>query len=242
MNKFLNITALSGIIMAVPALAQEEEVVDKTWESSVDLGFSLSKGNTDNMLLRLGAQTAKKDGADAYFANASYKYGEEDSKANEDEILAKATWKHVYEGKNFYGIRFDARSDAFADIDYRFSLYATYGYYWIDTETTIFSTELGLGVTTEDKGQGNSTYISGLFDQSFEHKFNENAKLYQNFSYSPRIDNFDDYRLVFELGVETKVTETIALKVSFEDRYESVPAAGKKKNDLNFITGLAYKF
>ncbi|MFC4993248.1 DUF481 domain-containing protein [Rubritalea tangerina] len=222
----------------------EEELVDQPgdWENSIDLGFSLSKGNTDNVLLRFGIQTEKKDGPDAYFGSLSYKYGEEESKANEDEILGKATWKHAFSGKNFFGLRVDGRRDAFADIDYRFSLNATYGYYWVDTETTIFSTELGMGLTTEDKGDGNSTYINGLFDQHFEHKFNDNAKVYQDLSFAPRIDHLDDYRIEFELGLETKITETIAFKVSFEDRYESIPAKGKKKNDLKFITGLSYKF
>jgi putative salt-induced outer membrane protein YdiY len=237
------ITASIGVAMVLPVVAEDSSVVEQTgWESSVDFGLSLSKGNTDNMLLRLGAKTEKKEGADAYFASASYTYGEEDSEANEDEILGKATWKHTYSGKNFFGLRFDARRDAFADIDYRFSLNATYGYYWIDTEKTIFSTELGLGVTTEDKGSGNVTYLNGLFDQHFEHKFNDNAKFYQNLAFAPRLDNFDDYRIEFEMGLETKITETLAFKVSLEDRYESIPADDKEKNDLKFITGLSYTF
>ena len=208
----------------------------------MDFGLSLSKGNTDNLLMRFGLQTEKKDGPDAYFASASFKYGEEESTATQYEILGKATWKHAYSGKNFLGLRWDGRHDTFADIDYRLSIGATYGYYWMDTETTVFSTELGVGITTEDKGLGNTTYINGLFDQHFEHKLNENAKIYQDLSFAPSLDHFDDYRIEFEMGLETKITETIAFKVSFEDRYESMPAAGKENNDLKFITGLSYKF
>jgi putative salt-induced outer membrane protein YdiY len=44
------------------------------------------------------------------------------------------------------------------------------------------------------------------------------------------------------MGIETKITETITFKVSFENRYESNPAEGKEKNDLKLITGLSYKF
>jgi putative salt-induced outer membrane protein YdiY len=234
---------VTGLVAVAPALAEEEVVEKETqWENSVDFGLSLSKGNTDNLLLRFGLQTEKKDGADAYFGSASYKYGEEESAATQDEVLGKATWKHAYSGKNFFGLRVDARRDTFADIDYRFSINATYGYYWVDTETTVFSTELGLGITAEDKGLGNTTYLNGLFDQHFEHKFNENAKFYQSLVFSPRLDDLDDYRIEFEMGIETKITETIAFKVSFEDRYESRPAAGKEENDLKLITGLSYKF
>ena len=237
------ITATLGAALVLPLTAEEYLASDDpAWENSVDFGLSLSKGNTDNLLLRFGIITEKKDGPNAFFGSASYNYGEEDSAANEDEILGKATWKHAYSGKNFFGLRFDARRDAFADIDYRFSLNATYGYYWIDTEQTIFSTEFGVGVTTEDKGLGNSTYLNGLFDQNFQHKFNDHASFYQDFSFSPRLDDIDDYRVEFEMGLETKITETLAVKLSFENRYESIPAAGKKKNDMKVVTGLSYKF
>lgn len=242
-QKYVIIALVTGLVAIAPAMAEEVVAEDENkWENSVDFGLSLSKGNTDNLLLRFGIQTEKKEGPDAYFASASYKYGEEEAAATQDEILGKATWKHAYAGKNFLGLRFDGRRDTFADIDYRFSIGATYGYYWIDNEKTVFSTELGMGITTEDKGLGNTTYLNGLFDQYFEHEINENAKFYQNLSFAPRLDHLDDYRIEFEMGLETKITETIAFKVSFENRYESLPAVGKEKNDLKFITGLSYTF
>jgi putative salt-induced outer membrane protein YdiY len=237
-KKYVISALVTSMVAMAPAIAEEES----QWENSLDFGLSLSKGNTDNLLLRFELQTEKKDGPDAYFGSASYKYGEEESAATQDEILGKATWKHAYSGKNFIGLRVDARRDTFADIGYRFSVNATSGYYWVNTETTVFSTELGLGITTEDKGFGDTTYLNGLFDQHFEHKFNENAKFYQDFAFSPRLDNLDDYRIEFEMGIETKITETITFKVSFENRYESNPAEGKEKNDLKLITGLSYKF
>ena len=247
MKNFKSITAVAGVMMATAAVAEEaaDVAVDDSvakWENSVDFALSVAKGNTENMLLRAGIQTKKKDDVDAYFGSFSYNYGEENNNANEDEFLAKATWKHNFKGKSFYGLRFDGRSDKFADIDYRLSFNATYGYYWIDTETTVFSTEFGLGVTTEDKGIGNEVYLNGLFDQHYEHKFNENVKFYQDLSFAPRLDDVSDYRIEFEAGLETKITETIAFRVSFEDRYESTPAAGKENNDMKFLTGLSYKF
>lgn len=235
MKTFGKTVALMSVVMTTSVVAEE-------WEKSVDFGLSLSKGNTDSSLLRTGIQTEKKDAFDAYFAEFSYSYGEEDGEANEDEILAKATYKHAIGEKNFYGVRFDARRDKFADIDYRFSLNFTYGYYWIDTEETVFSTELGLGLTVEDKGDGNDSYLNGLFDQHFEHQFNDHAKVFQNLSFSPRLGDVSEYRIEFDAGIETQITETVAFKVSIEDRYESQPAEGKESNDLKIIAGLSYKF
>lgn len=234
--KFSMMTAVcAGAMMATSAVAEE-------WENSVDFGLSLSKGNTDSSLFRVAVQTEKKDAFQAYFGQFSYSYGEEDGAANEDEILTKATYKHSVAERNFFGARFDARRDKFADIDYRFSLNLTYGYYWIDTEETVFSTELGLGLTVEDKGEGTDSYLNGLFDQHYEHQLNEHAKVFQNLVFSPRLGDVSDYRIEFDAGIETKVTETVAFKVSLENRYESQPAEGKRSNDLKIIAGLSYTF
>lgn len=231
------------LVGAQSAMAQVEEQPSKPeWESAIDFGLSASKGNSDNMLFRLGFETAKKEEIDAYFASLSYKYGEEQGRANEDEILGKATWKHILTGKNFFGLRLDGRRDTFADIDYRVSLNATYGYYFVDTETSVFSLEAGAGITFEDLGAGNDSYMNGLIDQQFSHNFNDHARVYQNFSYSPRIDHMADYRLEFEAGLETKITKTISFKFGLEDRYASLPAVGKKQNDLKVFSSLSYKF
>ena len=235
MNFFIKSAVCASAVMATSAMAEE-------WESSADLGLSLSKGNTDSSLFRTAVQTKKKDLHQSYFGALRYSYGDEDGEANEDEILAKATYKQALEGRNFFGVRFDARTDAFADIDYRFSLNLTYGYYWIETEVEELTTELGLGLTVEDKGEGRDAYLNGLFDQHYERQLNEHAKVFQNLTFSPRLGDVSDYRIDFDAGIETKVTETVAFKVTLENRYESQPAEDKKSNDLKIIAGLSYTF
>lgn len=68
------ITALAaGLVAIAPVMAEEVAAEEaKKWENSVDFGLSLSKGNTDNLLLRFGIQTEKKEGPDAYFASGRY--------------------------------------------------------------------------------------------------------------------------------------------------------------------------
>lgn len=236
MNKkcLISVVAASGCLSSV--------VLAEDWNKSLDFGLSLSKGNTDSSLTRAAVKAEKKLVEESYSGELSYSYGEENGEANQDELLAKASYKNIFAGKNFYGLRFDARRDQFADIDYRFSLNATYGYYWIDSDVTTFSTELGLGLTVEDKGDGRDAYLNGLFDQYYSHELNDFTKVFQSFSFSPRIGNISDYRLEFKAGLETQVTETVSFKISFEDRYESQPAAGKKSNDLKVLAGLSYKF
>lgn len=234
MKNFSKIVIVS-VVVATPAVAEE-------WVSNFDFGLSLSKGNTDNSLLRTALQTQKKLITDSYFAELRYSYGEENGATNEDELFAKVKYKHHLSGKDFYGLRLDSLRDKFADIDYRFSFNFTYGYHWLETPETLFTTELGLGLTVEDKGRGRDEYLSGLFEQHYEHQFNPHAKVFQSLSFSPRLNNLSDYRIEFDAGLETKITETVSFKVSLENRYESSPAEEKESNDLKFVAGLSYQF
>ncbi|WP_018970708.1 DUF481 domain-containing protein [Rubritalea marina] len=242
-NSSLFVCAVSSALL-VGSVQAEDEVVEAapSWESSVDFGLSAAQGNTENLLFRFGLKTEKKDDIDAYLAELSYKYGEESGTANEDEIIGKAKWNHILEGKNYFGLGLEGRRDTFADINYRVSLNATYGYYFIDTDRTVLTAEAGLGVTTEDLGQGADTYLNGLIEQSWKHKISDFANVYETLSYSPRLDNLSDYRLELEAGLETKITQTITLKLGLENRYASVPATDKKKNDLKVFSSLSYKF
>jgi len=47
---------------------------------------------------------------------------------------------------------------------------------------------------------------------------------------------------VFEAGIETFLSDKLALKVTIQNKYENQPAAGLKGNDFKLITGISYKF
>ena len=45
-----------------------------------------------------------------------------------------------------------------------------------------------------------------------------------------------------ELGLETFLSESRALKIYAQDKYEGEPAEGLDENELRFVTGVSYKF
>ena len=247
--RHLIFTFLGILSFAVSATAEEnskpkKETVEtsKKWISQINLGATLAKGNTDSIMITSEIKTEKKDIDDDYLLRFSYAYGEENRKASTDETLALATWKHTFKGENFYSIRFDGRRDTFADIRYRASLTGSYGYNVIKTELKMLSLDLGLGVTVEEKDQVSDVYPHALFAEHFEQKLSNDTKVYQNFSFFPRLNTIHDFRIVFEAGLETALTETISFRVSLVDKYENTPAEDKEPNDLKVVTGLTYKF
>ncbi len=212
------------------------------WENSFDLGASITKGNSESTLITAGIQSALKEKSDEYLLNLFYTYGESESNATNDEILANAAWKHLLNEKQYVGARFDFLRDDIADLNYRTSLTAIAGTYVVKNETTQFTIEGGLGYTFEEQGGIDNNYANLYIGEFFEHKFNDKTKVYQSITLFSPVDDFDNYNFIAELGVETTLTETLSLKVSVQNKYDAIPAAGRDSNDVRFVTGISYKF
>jgi hypothetical protein len=43
------------------------------------------------------------------------------------------------------------------------------------------------------------------------------------------------------VGIEAAMSERVSLRVVLQDKYDSTPAAGAKRNDLGLIAGLGFK-
>jgi putative salt-induced outer membrane protein YdiY len=136
----------------------------------------------------------------------------------------------------------DGLHDDIADIQYRVTVSPGAGYYFIKDPTTQLSAELGPGVIFEKQGSSETTYITVRVGERFEHKFGDKTRLWQSAEWLPQVDNIDNYILNAEIGLDTKLTAKLSLRVFAQDTYDNEPAPGRKKNDLKFVTAIAYTF
>ena len=54
----------------------------------------------------------------------------------------------------------------------------------------------------------------------------------------PQAEDFDDYLLNAELGVEAALNSHVNLRTVLQNRYDNTPGEGLEKNDLALITGI----
>ncbi len=235
MKKTILSTLATAALLAISSQAEE-------WKNSFDLGATLTKGNSDSLLLTAGFTTEKIEKIDEYRGSLFYTYGEENDSATNDELLGSAAWRHLYSDRFYAGPRFDFRRDDIADIQYRAALTGVLGYYVIKDEKTSLSLEAGLGYTFEEQGAVSNDYAHAYVGEFFEYKLSEKTKIYQSFGIILPIEDTDDYQIVAELGLETELTGSLSLKIYAQDQYDAQPAAGKDENDFKVITGISYKF
>ena len=129
-----------------------------------------------------------------------------------------------------------------AEVDYRLTLSPGAGYYFIKNARTLLSAEVGPGFVYERLGLDTKKYLTLRIGQRFEHKFSERVRVWESLEGLPQVDEWTNYILNSEIGVETGLTGRLSLRVFAQDTYHNVPAPTREKNDLKLITAIAYKF
>lgn len=231
-----------GLAVALASIATGYSQSTNKWEKSAALGLTLTKGNSDTLLLTADFQAAKKWTSDELNLGANAAYGENSTIKNQESLRGFGQWNHLF-SERFYGyLRAEALHDAVADVEYRVTLSPGAGYYFIKNATTRLSAEAGPGIVFEKVGASESQYFTARIAEKFDHKLNDRARIWQSLEFLPQIDDLNNYIINAEVGVEAALTKKTSLRLILQDTYDREPAPGRKQNDLKLISAVALKF
>lgn len=239
-------TAIVGVVFAatvctVGAQAPTAETQPK-WDTSAALGFTLTRGNSDTLLFTGNIVTGKKWDQNEASLGADATYGENDGDKNAESLHGFAQYNRLFTDRAYGYLRVDGLHDAVADIEYRFTLSPGLGYYFIKKENTKLSGEVGPAFIYEKQGDDTTGYFTLRLAERFDHKLNDRVKIWQSLEILPQVDDFDNYIVNAEVGIESSLTKKLSLRAYVQDSYDNQPAPDRKKNDLKLVTALAYKF
>ena len=80
------------------------------------------------------------------------------------------------------------------------------------------------------------------FAERFEQKITAVARIYESVEFLPQVDDFSNYIINSEAGVETAMSKKFSLLTYLQDWYHSDPAPGRLKNDVKLVSAVKYKF
>lgn len=236
--------ALLSLIVNATAQAQDpDSEASKGWETTAAVGFTLTQGNSDTVLATANLLGLKKWEANELSAGLNASYGEVEGVQNNGMTRGTVQYNRILnDGKSYFYGKADLLHDAIADVNYRFSVSPGYGYYFLKNDKFNLSAEFGPGFISEKVGGIQDEYMTVRVGEKFEYKISDRARLWQSLEYLPQVDDFENFLLVGEIGVESDLTEKLSLRVSLQDNFDNRPAPGRKSNDLRLVTGLGYKF
>ncbi len=239
-------TASTNALGKVPAVVTPTN----SWKTTIAFGITVARGNTDTTLASASATTEHKWLKNALTLEADGLYGES-KQPNEAKDTETAEVLHGFAQYNrtfengFYGFgRIDGFHDGIADIKYRLTLAPGLGYFFVTNKIVDLSAEVGPGYIKEQLDGRTESFATLRIAQQFHYTLSAHAKVWETIEYLPQVDNFGNYIVNFETGIDAGLTKgnKLSLRTVVRDSYVNDPAAGRLRNDLKIIAALAYKF
>ncbi|MCX7591500.1 MAG: DUF481 domain-containing protein [Kiritimatiellae bacterium] len=225
----------------------QEKVTGKPWEVTVAIGLSLTEGNSKNTAGNAALDAARVEAKNEWRSGVSAAYAEtEDPVTGDTQKSAQNAKVYVNYKRKLKAIFLYSDNsvlhDELAELDYRAILGAGAGRYFVDSPRDKASVEAGAAYVHETLADGgNSDSIALRVAQRWERKLSETSKVWQWVEYLPRTEDFGNYLINAELGIEAALDARLSLRVVAKDAYTSDPAPGRKENDMAVVASLLYK-
>jgi len=212
------------------------------WEFSGAGGLSFTDGNSETLAYSLQFLGSYDGDGDKATIGADYFYSEDGAIKSTDSLKIFGQYNYDLAERTYAGAYGSYFRDSVADIDYRIDTSVLLGYRVIESSATDLSFEAGPGYSWEDRGGSQRDFATMRFVERYEYRFNEVTKFWQSVGITPTVEDFSDYLLDFELGIETRVTDRWSLRTFMKHRLDSTPVAGKGRSDTTIMLGLGYDF
>ena len=222
-----------ALTLAAPAHAD--------WEGKGELGGVLARGNTETETLSGKLDMTSETDRWKHMAGFSVLHTVNDGITSADryELRGESQYKLTERSYLFGALRYE--DDRFTDYDYQFTASAGYGYRFIDTEATQFDGKIGLGFRRSELRLTNRTeddmIVRGALDYS--HQLTDTTRIYDKFLVEAGSDNTYLQNIA---GLEVRMTDALALGLSYEIRHNTDVLPGTKKTDQVLTANLVFGF
>ena len=242
---------LMALSLAGTALAAEKKVAaDKSeqaarngFATTLSAGLTLTDGNSETLAANAVLKTeGEKEGLGSILAGVEANYGESTVDEVKDTTVENAkayvNVKKTLSPRTFASLDGSVLYDDVALIDYRATVGPGLGIYLVKNEKRTLTLEAGPAYVWEEVDGASDDYWALRFAERYTCQISKTAKLVQALEYVPAAEDFDDYLLTGEIGLEAAMTDRVSLKVVVQDKYDSTPAAEAEYNDISVIAGV----
>lgn len=238
----MGVCALFSLLLASPALAQEEaEEPAKPWTNEAELAFVNTSGNSAASTFAFGNRFAYnwtysefRFVVDFYRATARQRFLFNEGGGVRQELVTETTaeryelaaqYRQNFVGQVFWYLKGGWFRNQPAGIDSRYNGNGGVGYRFLEDDVTTLVGEFGIGATREQQVQGEAmTFadIRGAFEWKQKVTDTTNFELASEALWN--LSNTDDLRINAIAAATVSVSSKIALRVSYDLRFDNDPA------------------
>jgi putative salt-induced outer membrane protein YdiY len=217
----------------------------KIWSGGAEAGLNGQSGNTDVFNLRLGWNAQRKTDDNLFTSDFVYGFAKQNGIETQNQALFNARDEILFAGSPwslFFSTNIEY--DKFRNYDFLVGVYTGLGYLVLDNGSTFFKLRAGAGAVRRFGGPDESWIPEAVLGYDFNHKFNDRQSFVHSLDYYPRIDKWSEYRIRARAAYEIVVDPAsgTVFRIGAQDRFDSNPGPGKKRNDITYFASLMFKF
>lgn len=236
------VTAQIGIELA-DVDVQEAEA--PPWKGSFAAGLNAKSGNSENLDINMTLKLNRESDVSTTDLLASYFYSSNGIATVTDRFFGQARQERKFQRPGwslFFQTGYEW--DRFKAFDYRIALHSGLGYEIYQNDDGFLKTRLGAGASKEF-GAPAAEWIPELqIGGDWERQLTDTVKSFVTVDYYPSFENFADYRINTQAGVEFDLdaARNINFRMFALDRYDSTPVPGNQANDIDYGMAISIGF
>jgi putative salt-induced outer membrane protein YdiY len=217
------------------------------WGTAINTGMAIARGNTQTFTFDLSGKavrTTEKDKISVNFLSLYSNNSVTGKSVLTADMIDGGTRYDLNINPKWFGFgELNLYHDQFQKLNLRVVPAGGLGYHAIKSKTTTFDLTVGGSLDKEFFTTGlDQTFGEVLLGEAFSHQFSKITTLTENLQFFPNMTDTGQFRYVFNLGINTKLTKILSWQISFVNLYLSNPPPGVKTTDGVLTTGLTFTF
>ena len=223
------------------------------WHGDISGALVSTHGNTNTTSESFSANLTRRSAIDRTLLSFDYLYGKQEftkddgtkkKEVTRDQWKARGEYDYFFSKKLFGFIDGRYEKDKIAELERRTSVGVGAGYQWIESEPFNLSTQAGIAsrYETYTNNTPSSSQMSAQLGYHLDKKLTQTLMFINDLTYYPSLEESGDYLLTTTGELRAKLTETIFANFKVVFDFDSTPAEGKGKTDVQYIVGIGVKF
>ncbi|MFW5874534.1 MAG: DUF481 domain-containing protein [Verrucomicrobiota bacterium] len=227
--------------------AEDPEVVRnrREWRYDASLDLTGRSGNTDKFAFGAGLNAQLKGPDDTLAFFFEYEQADTEGEKTEDRTAGGASYESFFSKIVGWYARTELEQDRIDEVDLRSTTGLGISYRVInkDHQSLVFRTGLGYEYTAYSDGSENDSSATLDFGLAHSYRLNEIFYMKNDLIFVPLVEDFADYRLVHDSGIEIPVGsgDHWKIRIGMKNEYESEPATDENL-DTTYYTKMIYSW
>lgn len=221
-------------------------IVDSpVWDGSFAFGLNGTSGNSENLNMNLTMDANRENDIGITDLLLTYFYATNDVATTTDRLFAQARHELKLANPNFtWFVSAFYQKDRFKNFDYRIGAHTGLGILLYEFDDRFLKSRIGGGASREVGGLNDDWIPELQLGMDWERHLTARTMLFATADLFPNLQDFSDYRLNTEAGIETLLDKALdmRLRAFVVNRYDSTPDPGNVANDLDYGLSLAFGF